>query len=94
MEVPGYRDCLESQVQRATRDLPDSLDTRDQTESRETLACQDQRDLEVTEDLPAPRGRLGSLDLQARGVLRERWETRELLASRETLESPEGVARE
>ena len=61
--------------------------------SKETLACVVLRDREDTEDPPDHRDRLESLDLQVLEDLRVRWETLELLGSREMLGSLAGEDR-
>ena len=88
MGVLGYRASLESLDPRGTPDLQVYLVTRDPTVSRETLACLDLRDHEDTEDPPDHRDRLESPGLLVLEDLRVRWETLELLGSREMLGSP------
>ena len=82
-----YRDSLGSRDRRGTPDLQVCLVTRDPTASRATLACLDLRDHEDTEDPPDHRDRLESPGLVVLEDLRVRWETLELLGSREMLES-------
>ena len=66
------------------------LGTRDPMGSRETLACLDLRDRGDTEVPLDHLDRLESLDLQVLEDLRVRWETLELLGSREMLASLAG----
>ena len=92
MEALGYRDSVGSLDPRGTLDLQVCLVTRDPTVSRATLACLDLRDPEDTEDPPDHWDRLASPDLPGPEDLRVRWETLELLGSREMLASQAGEA--
>ena len=93
MGALGYRDSLGSRDPRGTPDLQVCQVTRDPTASRATLACLDLRDLEDTEDPPDHRDRLESQGLLVLEDLRVRWETLELLGSREMLASLAGEDR-
>ena len=90
MGALGYRDSLGSLDPRGTPDPQVCLVTRDPTVSRATLACLDLRDPEDTEDPPDHRDRLESPGLLVLEDLRVRWETLELLGSREMLGSLAG----
>jgi len=93
MAALGYRDSLGSRDRRGTPDLQVCLVTRDPTVSRATLACLDLRDPEDTEDPLDHWDRLESPGLQVLEDPRVRWETLELLASREMLGSLAGEVR-